>query len=532
MNRIEALKAEKDGLDVLDDLVRFAREGWKTIADDDKERLKWAGVFHRRPTPGHFMMRVRMPNGIVTAAQVRAPRRDHEGVGHGTLPTSPRASRCSCAGSTIEERARGDRAPRGGRPHDPADGDGQHPRHRRLPGRRADAAASCSTRPGSRASSSGSSSATRSSPTCRASSTSRSPAASRTARRGETQDIVAGARASRAWRRASRRLQRGRRRQAGLGRYPSSPRRSTSSCGPGRRPRSAAAIALIFRDHGPREARSSGAARLPDRRVGSGAVPQGARGAPGPAAARRRARARGETTNDHIGVFRQQQPGLNYVGLKTPVGRVSGDQLLELARLVRVVRPRRAALHALAERAHSARPRRAGRRPDAGAAAQGAALQPARGRARARRVHGHGLLQPGPDRHEDARDGARPRALAESGGMRPLTIRWSGCPASCGNHHTADIGLQGCKVKVERQDRRRRPRVRGRPRRPRSPRGHADPRGPAVRRAAGGAGAARPFFPRPARAAGARSERVRLSGGARSHRALVSRRRRRDDRRA
>ena len=71
MNRIEALKAEKDGLDVLDDLVRFAREGWKTIADDDKERLKWAGVFHRRPTPGHFMMRVRMPNGIVTAAQVR-----------------------------------------------------------------------------------------------------------------------------------------------------------------------------------------------------------------------------------------------------------------------------------------------------------------------------------------------------------------------------------------------------------------------------------------------------------------------------
>ena len=71
MNKIEALKAEKDGLDVQDDLVRFAREGWKTIGDDDKERLKWVGVFMRRPTPGHFMMRVRMPNGIVTAAQVR-----------------------------------------------------------------------------------------------------------------------------------------------------------------------------------------------------------------------------------------------------------------------------------------------------------------------------------------------------------------------------------------------------------------------------------------------------------------------------
>ena len=55
MNRIETLKTEKDGLDVTGDLVRFAREGWKTIADDDKERLKWVGVFHRKPTPGHFM---------------------------------------------------------------------------------------------------------------------------------------------------------------------------------------------------------------------------------------------------------------------------------------------------------------------------------------------------------------------------------------------------------------------------------------------------------------------------------------------
>jgi len=71
MNRIEAMKAERDGLDVQEDLVRFAREGWKTLGDDDKERLKWVGVFHRRPTPGHFMMRVRMPNGIVTAAQAR-----------------------------------------------------------------------------------------------------------------------------------------------------------------------------------------------------------------------------------------------------------------------------------------------------------------------------------------------------------------------------------------------------------------------------------------------------------------------------
>src|SRR3982074_3910991 len=71
MNRIEALKTAGDGLAVEADLIRCAREGWRTIADDDKERLKWVGVFHRKPTPGHFMMRIRMPNGIVTTAQAR-----------------------------------------------------------------------------------------------------------------------------------------------------------------------------------------------------------------------------------------------------------------------------------------------------------------------------------------------------------------------------------------------------------------------------------------------------------------------------
>jgi ferredoxin-nitrite reductase len=35
------------------------------------------------------------------------------------------------------------------------------------------------------------------------------------------------------------------------------------------------------------------------------------------------------------------------------------------------------------------------------------------------------------------------------GKSRPITVRWSGCPASCANHHTADIGLQGCKVRVD-----------------------------------------------------------------------------------
>ncbi len=70
-NKIEKLKKEKPGLDVLPDLYRYAKEGWEAITEDDVQRLKWYGVFLRTPTPGHFMLRVRLTNGIATAAQFR-----------------------------------------------------------------------------------------------------------------------------------------------------------------------------------------------------------------------------------------------------------------------------------------------------------------------------------------------------------------------------------------------------------------------------------------------------------------------------
>ena len=72
MNKIEEYKKEKDGLDILDDMPRYAVDGWETITDGDKERMKWAGVFFRRQTPGRFMMRLRMANGFMSAMQLRA----------------------------------------------------------------------------------------------------------------------------------------------------------------------------------------------------------------------------------------------------------------------------------------------------------------------------------------------------------------------------------------------------------------------------------------------------------------------------
>ena len=71
-NKIEALKQAKDGLDVFPDLLRYAREGHAAIDPDDFERLKWYGLFHRKATPGYFMLRLRIPNGVLTSEQMAA----------------------------------------------------------------------------------------------------------------------------------------------------------------------------------------------------------------------------------------------------------------------------------------------------------------------------------------------------------------------------------------------------------------------------------------------------------------------------
>ena len=71
-NKFEKLKAEKDGLEVKKQLEDFARIGWEAMDETDRDyRLKWLGVFFRPVTPGKFMMRLRMPNGILTSGQMR-----------------------------------------------------------------------------------------------------------------------------------------------------------------------------------------------------------------------------------------------------------------------------------------------------------------------------------------------------------------------------------------------------------------------------------------------------------------------------
>lgn len=72
LNKVEKVKAAKDGLDVKNELEHFANIGWEAVDKTDLEtRLKWLGIFYRPVTPGKFMLRMRIPNGVVNSEQMR-----------------------------------------------------------------------------------------------------------------------------------------------------------------------------------------------------------------------------------------------------------------------------------------------------------------------------------------------------------------------------------------------------------------------------------------------------------------------------
>jgi ferredoxin-nitrite reductase len=71
-NKFEKIKSEKDGLLVKSELTKFAEIGWEAMDEGDRDyRLKWLGVFFRPVTPGKFMLRLRLPSGVITSEQLR-----------------------------------------------------------------------------------------------------------------------------------------------------------------------------------------------------------------------------------------------------------------------------------------------------------------------------------------------------------------------------------------------------------------------------------------------------------------------------
>ncbi len=446
MNKIEELKGQKDGLDVGDDIPRYARLGVEAIEEGDVDRLKWWGVFLRKQTPGHFMMRLRIPNGVTNTAQLRTIAAIANRVGRGladittrqqvqlrwirigdvpdildrlldvglvTLQTGMDNIRniigCPAFGLTPNELLDASRAIRaftamfvGSKTYT------------NLP-RKFNVGITG----------------------CRENCT-----------HAETQDValvpalksiglqevkgfnvlVGGKNGSGGYRVASPldvfvRLE-----------------EAAEVCG---------AIALLFRDHGSREARNKvrlaflleawGEARfreMVEARVGRRLEKAGAD------------QRLGQST-DHVGVFRQKQPGLNYVGLLVPVGRVTGDQLAELARLseaygsgeVRFTADQNVIIPHV---------------PDAKVG--NLTVEPL---VKTLRYDPPGVLRglvscTGIEFCNLAVIETKTRALKIAKGLeskvpatKSVRIHWSGCPAGCGNHTVADIGLLGTKTKVE-----------------------------------------------------------------------------------
>ncbi|NJN72301.1 MAG: ferredoxin--nitrite reductase [Limnothrix sp. RL_2_0] len=72
LTKIEQAKIEKPGLAIKDEIEQFAQTGWEAMDQDDLIiRLKFLGLFHRPVTPGKFMMRMRTPNGVINSNQMR-----------------------------------------------------------------------------------------------------------------------------------------------------------------------------------------------------------------------------------------------------------------------------------------------------------------------------------------------------------------------------------------------------------------------------------------------------------------------------
>ena len=71
LSKIEQAKADLCGLDLAPRLGDLAAKGWESLDEADLTiRLKWLGIFFRPVTPGRFMVRLRLPNGVIRSDQL------------------------------------------------------------------------------------------------------------------------------------------------------------------------------------------------------------------------------------------------------------------------------------------------------------------------------------------------------------------------------------------------------------------------------------------------------------------------------
>lgn len=446
MNKVEEYKKEKDGLDVLHDLPRYAKEGWETITDGDRERLKWLGVFFRRQTPGYFMMRIRISNGISNSAQFRAIAEISQEFGKGFVDITTRQQvqlrwfevnqvqeiwgrlekvglaslqtgmdnirnvvGCPVAGLTPNELF--DASPVVQQFTSVFLGDKAYTN---LPRKFNVAITGCLEN----------------------------------CAHVLTQDIGL----TPAVKEINGAVSKGFNVAAG-GKQGSGGFRPASPLDIFVHPDEAAElcrhIALLFRDHGFREARNKARLAFLIDAWGVEKFRQQVERRAGHPLPRAGKDASWNSRTDHIGIFPQKQTGLNYVGLAVPVGRMSTEQLREAARLadvygnggIRLTTSQNLIIPGIPDEklaAFQAEPLLQELRYAPSELMRGLVSCAGIDYCHFALIDTKGLAA------QVAHD--LEKRLGRTG---PLTMHWSGCPNACGNHAVADIGLLGKKARIE-----------------------------------------------------------------------------------
>lgn len=447
MNKIEAIKTERDGLAVKELIDGYARTGWESIPDDDIQRLKWYGLFLRNPTPGFFMIRVRIPGGQATSSQLRVLAEIALLHGNGLLDLTTRQQiqlrhiriedvpavfakmdavgltslqtgmdnvrnvmTCPVAGLSVDEVVESTALVRA-----ITDEILRNPAYSNLPRKLNVAVTGCP----------------------------------HNCLHMETQDLALVPAYS----------DLGHDRCAGFnvlvgGKLGSGGYRIAGSLDVFVTPAEALevcrAVMEIYRDHGPRENRTQarlaflldewGEARFRaevEARVGKRLAPAGTD-------------ARKTSEQDHIGIFRQQQRGMNYVGLKVLVGRITANDLLKILGLaekygtgdVRLT-PGQAVIvpnvgdRKVGELAEEPLLKQFAYNPSA--LYRGLVSCVGSDYCNLAVIESKGL----------AVKTAKALEARLGSALKPITMHWSGCPAGCGNHLVADVGLLGKKTKVD-----------------------------------------------------------------------------------
>ena len=70
-NSVERIKRDKPPLGIREELPALVAQGYEAMAEEDIVRLQWWGLYHDKPKIGTFMLRVKIPSGILAPAKLR-----------------------------------------------------------------------------------------------------------------------------------------------------------------------------------------------------------------------------------------------------------------------------------------------------------------------------------------------------------------------------------------------------------------------------------------------------------------------------